>query len=115
MRNVTDALGAGPIPVRVVSDIDADVVSAFAAVRPLAFATAARKSPFGLIARYDNVKTDVDRGDRFHFLVAGLLYDVNTRSTLALDYQEQLANSGVPALPSPGAFRTLFAHVVVNF
>jgi hypothetical protein len=115
MRTVTDALGTGPTPARVVSDVDADILAGFAIVRPLAALTKTGHSPFGVVARYDDVKTDVDRGDRYHFLIAGLLYDVNQRSTIALDYQEQLANSGAPALPAPGAFRTLFAHVVVNF
>jgi hypothetical protein len=115
MRTVTDALGAGPVPARVVSDVDADVVSAFATVRPLAALSQTRQSPLGLIGRYDHVTTDVDRGDRYHFVVAGVTYDINARSTIALDYQEQLGNSGGPALPAPGAFRALFAHVVVNF
>jgi hypothetical protein len=115
MRTVTDALAPSPTPSRVVTDARATIWSAFGTVRPLAFASSDRRSRFGLLARYDNVESNTGTDDRYHFLIAGLLFDVNTRSTLVLDYQEQLANSGAPALPSPGSFRALFTHIVVNF
>ncbi|MFN2566114.1 MAG: hypothetical protein ABR499_14045 [Gemmatimonadaceae bacterium] len=115
MRTVTDTLGTGATPVRVVTDTRANVVSAFGTIRPLAFVNSSGRSRFGVMARYDDVESNTATNDRFHFVIAGLLFDVNARSTLALDYQEQLANSGAPALPSPGSFRALFAHVVVSF
>jgi hypothetical protein len=115
MRTVTDTLGAGPLPSRVVRDADANLLSAHGIVRPLAFARPDGRSPFGILIRYDAVESDVDRDDRYHFFIAGLLFDVNARSTLVLDYQEQLANDGAPPLPSPGSFRALFAHINVNF
>jgi hypothetical protein len=115
MRTVTDTLGPAPAVTRVVTDARANIWSAYGTLRPLGFLNSTRRSPFGLIARYDNVESNTATDERYHFLIAGLLFDVNARSTLALDYQEQLADSGAPALPSPGAFRALFAHVVVNF
>jgi hypothetical protein len=115
MRTVTDALAPGPPPARVVSDTRANVLSAFGTLRPLAFASSTRRSRFGLLARYDKVESNTANDDRYHFVIAGLLFDVNARSTLVLDYQEQLADSGAPALPPPGSFRALFAHIVVNF
>jgi hypothetical protein len=115
MRTVTDTLGPGPIPSRVVTDAEANVLSAHGILRPLAFLRPGRRSPVGLLVRYDAIETDRVRDDRYHFLIAGLLFDVNPRSTLVLDYQEQLTNAGSPALPSPGSFRALFAHVNVNF
>ncbi len=115
MRTVTDALGPSPVPARVVADTRANVASAFGTLRPLAFASSTHRSRWGLLGRYDNVESNTATDERYHFLIAGVLVDLNPRSSFALDYQEQLANSGVPALPSPGAFRALFAHVVVNF
>jgi hypothetical protein len=115
MRTVTDALGPGAVATRVVTDARANIVSVFGTLRPLAFVNSTGRSTFGLLARYDDVESDTANDDRYHFLIAGLVFDVNARSTLALDYQEQLANSGAPALPSPGSFRTVFAHVVVSF
>jgi hypothetical protein len=115
MRTVTDALAPGPVPARVVTDTRANIASAYGILRPLGFVSQTRRSRFGLIARYDNVESNTAIDERYHFLIGGLLLDVNARSTLVFDYQEQLANSGAPALPAPGAFRTLFAHVVVSF
>ena len=115
MRTVTDALGTGPTPTRVVSDVRANIWTAFGVLRPLAFIDSSHRSRFGLLGRYDNVESNTATSERYHFLIVGLLFDLNARSTLVLDYQEQLANSGAPALPSPGSFRALFAHIVVNF
>jgi hypothetical protein len=115
MRTVTDALGPGTIPTRVVSEARANIWTAYGTLRPLAFARADRRSRFGLIGRYDSVESNTATDEKYHFLIAGLLFDANPRSTIALDYQEQLANEGAPVLPAPGAFRTLFAHVVLSF
>jgi hypothetical protein len=115
MRTVTDVLGPGPVPARVVTDARASIVSAFGTLRPLALVNSAGRSRLGLLARYDHVESNTATDERYHFVIAGLLVDVNARSTLALDYQEQLANAGAPALPSPGSFRALFAHIIVNF
>jgi hypothetical protein len=115
MHTVTDTLGPGTVPTRVVADARANVLSVYGILRPAAFVNASRRSRFWIIGRYDDVESDRVADDRYHFLIAGLFFDLNARSSLALDYQEQLANSGAPTLPSPGSFRALFAHVVVNF
>ena len=115
MHTVTDVLSTVAPAVRVVTDARANVISGFAILRPLAFASSTHRSRVGLIGRYDAVESNTARDDKYHFLIAGLLFDLDTRSTLALDYQEQLRNSGAPTLPAPGTFRTAFAHVVVNF
>jgi hypothetical protein len=110
---------------RVRTDVDATLLYGFAVVRPFAFVNASGKSPFALIGRYDHYKpltnlTDYD----YHFLVGGLSYDISSKATLALDYQEQLPSSG-SVLPSttatgtvaipPASLKTFFAHFVVNF
>jgi hypothetical protein len=115
MHTVTDALGSGPVPTRVVSDVRANIWSAYGTARPLAFFSANNRSRLGLIGRYDSVESNTATDEKYHFLIGGLLFDVNARSTVALDYQEQLANSGAPTLPAPGSFRALFAHIVVSF
>ena len=115
MRTVTDTLGPGPTPARVVADVRAEVRSAVVLLRPAGLVNPTRRARFGLIARYDDVQPNRPSGDRYHFAVAGMLFDLNARSTIALDYQEQLASSGAPALPPPGAFRAVFVHVVVSY
>jgi hypothetical protein len=115
MHTVTDALGPGPAVTRVVSDVHANVWSAYGTFRPLAFTNESGRSRFGLIGRYDGVESNTATDEKYHFLIAGVLLDLNARSTLAFDYQEQLTNSGAPTLPAPGSFRALFTHIVVSF
>ena len=115
LRTMTDTLGAGPTPTRVVTDARGEILSAYGVLRPLAFVNGSGRSPVGLIGRYDRVEANRDADDRYHYFLGGLLIDLNARSAFSLNYQEQLVNSGAPALPSPGLFRALFANVVVSF
>jgi hypothetical protein len=115
MRTVTDALAPGTVPARLVADTRTSLWSAYGTLRPLALINSTGRSRLGLLGRYDGVESNTATDDRYHFLIGGVLFDVNARSTIALDYQEQLTDAGAPALPAPGSFRTLFAHVVVNF
>jgi hypothetical protein len=110
---------------RVRTDVDADFLYGFTVVRPFAFINGTGKSPLALIARYDRVKPVNNLSDySYHFLLGGLSYDISSRATLALDYQEQLPSSGavLPAQTSTGTvgiapanLKTYFAHFVVNF
>jgi len=106
------------------TDVDARLLYGFAIVRPFAFADAAGTSPLALFARYDRYEPATNLSDFvYHFLVGGLSYDLSSRATIALDYQEQLPSSGtLPPLSTTGAvslpptaFKTWFAHFVVNF
>ena len=100
------------------------LVSGFTVVRPFAFSSETGKSPFGLVARYDHVRptsssTGYSNGpasaSAYHFLVAGLFYDLSQKAQIALDYQEALAaNNGVSAAP-PGQSKVYYAHFVINF
>ena len=107
------------------TDVDANFLYGFTVARPLAFINGTGKSPLALIARYDRVKPVNNLSDySYHFLLGGLSYDISSRATLALDYQEQLPSSGavLPAQTSTGTvgiapanLKTYFAHFVVNF
>ena len=109
---------------RVRTDVDGSLLYGFTVVRPLAFVNASGKSPLALIARYDRYEPVTNLNDyAYHFLVAGLSYDISSKATIALDYQEQLPSSG--ALPAqtttgtvglpPASLKTYFVHFVVNF
>ena len=110
---------------RVRTDVDANLLYGFTVVRPFAFINGTGKSPFALIARYDRYKPVNDLSDySYHFFLGGLSYDISSRATLALDYQEQLPSSeaSLPAQTSTGTvtippanLKTYFAHFVVNF
>jgi hypothetical protein len=110
---------------RVRTDVDANLLYGFTVVRPLAFINGTDKSPLALVARYDRYQpVNNQSGYNYHFLLGGLSWDLSSRATLALDYQEQLpsAGSAVPPQTSTGTvgippanLKTYFAHFVVNF
>jgi hypothetical protein len=95
---------------RIVTRGDGSVTSAFAVARPIAFTRSEGTSPFGLVFRYDRVRPAVAEGDS-HYLLAGLLYDVDTRLSVALDYQEHVAASG----RNDVGFRGWFANFSLGF
>jgi hypothetical protein len=76
------------------------------------------------VARYDHVTptasstgftTPPPSSNKYHFLVAGLFYDLSQKAQLALDYQEALAaGNGVSAAP-PSQSKVYYAHFNVNF
>lgn len=110
---------------RVRTDVDANLLYGFTVARPLAFINGTNKSPLALIARYDRYKPVNNLSDySYHFFLGGISYDISSRATLALDYQEQLPTSGasLPAQTSTGTVglppanqKTYFAHFVVSF
>jgi hypothetical protein len=100
------------------------MLSGWTVVRPLAFANASGKSPFGLVARDDHVTpttsttgvaTPPSSSNAYHNLIAGVFYDLSQKAQLALDYQESLASdNGVSSAP-PSQSKAYFVHFVVNF
>ena len=110
---------------RTVTDLDGTLLAAFTVIHPLAFMDASGKSPFGIVARYDIVKPSSSTtgfvapaapstDNQYHVAILGLLYDLNNKAQLALDYQEQTAsNNGVSANPAPA--KGYYLHFNVNF
>jgi hypothetical protein len=112
---------------RTVRDSTGRVVDAFIVARPAEWFDASRPSPFSIVARYDRYTPATDpRGatyagttPHYTFTVLGAAYDLNSRMTLALDWQAQ-SPGGFPA-PAGGAVRatprasTVFLHWQATF
>lgn len=97
---------------RTVSRRTSDLISGFALVRPLEWVNPRKRSRLGLIARYDYFKLDNSADPSNTFTVFGAFWDLNARTSFALDYQ-QLAPSGTPRISAPQ--QTWFLHWVANF
>jgi hypothetical protein len=100
------------------------MLSGFTVVRPFAFASETGKSPFGLVGRYDHVKptatttgfiTAPSSSNAYHFLIAGMFFDLSQRAQIALDYQETLASSNDLSTTAPGQSKGYYAHFNVSF
>ena len=112
--------------VRNKTEVTGRLLTAYTVVRPLAFAHADGKSPFGLLARYDAVTPASSTSgfvspaapltnNRYHVFIGGLFYDLSQKAQLALDYQEALNSSNSAGIAPPTQSKTYYAHFVVNF
>ncbi|GAC1478843.1 MAG: hypothetical protein NVS1B4_22900 [Gemmatimonadaceae bacterium] len=119
----------------VVTPTKGNIVSAFGLFRPFkAMDSFTDYQSLGLLFRWDRVTSnqDLTPQPQGQYVVAGLLYDLSKRVTIALDYQEQtLSNNinfgpfvttptaptgnAVPNVYSPGDTRTLFLHLQASF
>ena len=109
--------GANTVAIpRTVTGRTGNLLSTFALVRPMEIANSAKRSPWGVLGRIDSFKLNNDQpagaaNPKTNFVIAGLFYDVNTRATFALDYQEAKVETATSNFPT----KTLFMHWNVNF
>lgn len=100
-----------PASPRAVRQRTSQLVDGFALIRPLEIANRDRRSNVGVMARLDQFKLDRDADASNRFMVLGLFYDINSRVSAALDYQEMRPEDGSTTLRT----ETWFAHFVINF
>jgi hypothetical protein len=67
--------------------------------------------PLGVVARWDRFKVNTDKDGYINTIIGGLTWDLNKRSAISLDYQEQTPHSGAVI----AATKTYFLHLVANF
>ena len=101
---------------RVVTGRTGNLVSGFALVRPLEIANAKKRSPWGVLGRFDSFKLNKAlpasaANPDSKFVVLGAFWDVNARTTFALDYQELKSTTTTATFPT----KTLFLHWQANF
>jgi hypothetical protein len=96
---------------RVEHDSSGRFVSLYTTFKPARFLSATSKSPFGVVLRYDDFKTNRTTGAGYQLYILGFTADLSSRVGFSLDYQRQNPAGGV-TLPRTS---TYFAHMVANF
>lgn len=96
---------------RLESDSTGRLISGFTILRPFQFFSEASTFPLALIARWDRFKPNTETDPYSNTVIAGLIWDVNKRTSLSLDYQEQTPHGGPVVAPS----KTYFLHLVANY
>ena len=96
---------------RVLIDSTSTLVSAFAVVRPLEIITPETRSPLAAVVRYDRARFSDDRGPAQRFVIAGLIWDITSRLSMAADYQQLLPRDGAPGADT----KTWFTHFIASF
>ena len=99
--------GASP---RSVIDSTGTLVSGYALVRPFS-SSGAKPHPLTLMARWDRINANTDSDRRYEVVIAGLIWDLSSRTSFSLDYQENNPLEGAPITP----VKTWFAHFVARF
>lgn len=87
------------------------LISGFATMKPFQLLNDQSTFPLGLIGRWDRYKPSTGAPGYINTVIAGLTWDLNKKSALSLDYQEQTPKNGVIA----AATKTYFLHMVANF
>jgi hypothetical protein len=95
---------------RVVIDSTGTLASVYALVRPFRYADA-KPHPLSLMARYDRVNVNTDADRKYDVIIGGLIWDLTSKVSMSVDYQENNPTSGSPIAPS----KTWFAHFVARF
>jgi len=87
------------------------LISGFAYIKPFQLLSDQSAFPLGLIGRWDRFKPSSGADGYINTVIAGLILDLNKKSALSLDYQEQTPKNGVIAATT----KTYFLHMVANF
>jgi hypothetical protein len=87
------------------------LISGFATMKPFQLLNDQSGFPLGLIGRWDRYKPSTGAPGYINTVIAGLTWDLNKKSALSLDYQEQTPENGVIAATT----KTYFLHMVANF
>lgn len=96
---------------RVPSDSTGRLISGFTILRPFQIMSEKSTIPLGLMARWDRFKPNRETAPYSNVVIAGLIWDLNKRTSLSLDYQEQTPHGGPVLAPA----KTYFLHLVANY
>lgn len=87
------------------------VVAGFVAARPLALIDTSWTAPLGLVLRAERMTSTTAPSGRGTFVIAGATWDLSSRVSIALDYQEEARRD---AFQGPDT-RTYFLHAMARF
>jgi hypothetical protein len=96
---------------RVEIDSTGRLLAGFAVIKPFQLLNDKSTFPLGVVGRWDRFKPNTDLDGYINIVIAGLTWDLNKKSALSLDYQEQTPHSGAVI----AATKTYFLHLVANF
>lgn len=96
---------------RVVVDSTGTLLAGFAIVRPFELLVPGRTSRLALLGRYDRFRFNDEAGPATRFIIAGLIWDLDRRLSLAADFQQILPRDGAAGTDT----KTWYLHAVASF
>jgi len=87
-------------------------MSAYMVAKPFRMIDAKHGAPLGVVLRYDRVTPNTSATDLgYHVLIGGLTWDLSSRTSISLDYQEQIPTRATVI----AAQKVWYMHWVANF
>jgi hypothetical protein len=96
---------------RVEFDSTGRLIAGFVTAKPFQLLNDKSTFPLGVVARWDRFKPNTATDAYINTVIGGLTWDLNKKTALSLDYQEQTPHSGAIAATT----KTYFLHLVANF
>jgi hypothetical protein len=96
---------------RAVVDSTGTLVSAFALARPAEWVRPGKPSRLALLGRYDRFRFDDEAAPASRLIIAGVIWDLDRRLSLAADYQQLLPRDGAAGTDA----KTWFLHAIASF
>ena len=96
---------------RVETDSTGRLIAGFFTAKPFQLLNDQSTFPLGLVGRWDRFKPNTATAGYINTVIGGLTWDLNKKTALSLDYQEQTPHAGAVI----AATKTYFLHLVANF
>ncbi|MEO7217997.1 MAG: hypothetical protein ABI026_07370 [Gemmatimonadaceae bacterium] len=94
-----------------ISDSTGRLVAGYIVAKPFKIADATSTIPLGVVLRYDQVTPNTSASPTINTFIGGLNWDLNSRTSVSLDYQEATPANGARLTPT----KTYYLHWVANF
>lgn len=96
---------------RVETDSTGRLISGFVVLRPFQLLAERSPVPIALVARWDRFRPNRDAAPYSNVVIAGVMWDLNKRVSMSVDYQEQTPHGGPVVAPA----KTYFVHMVAAY
>jgi hypothetical protein len=96
---------------RGVADSTGRLIAGYVVAKPFKMLDSSSGIPLGVVLRYDQATPNTDASPNVNTFIGGLSWDLNSRSSFAVDYQEATPASGASVTPT----KTFYIHWVANF
>ena len=96
---------------RVEIDSTGRLIAGFVTAKPFQLLNSQSTFPLGLVGRWDRFKPNTATAGYINTVIGGLTWDLNKKTALSLEYQEQTPHDGAVIAVA----KTYFLHLVANF
>ena len=100
-----------PASPRIEFDSTGRLVAGFVAIKPLQLLRPGSRFPLGVVGRWDRLTPNTQTRGFVDTIIAGLTWDLDKKTAVSIDYQEQSPRFGA-SLP---AAKTYFVHLLASF